>query len=86
MPNTVVRAQIDEQLKAEAEAVLATIGLTMSDAFRLMVVRIAREKRMPFQPLVPNDESIEALTAARQGELVSVGSPDNLLGRLNAGD
>ncbi len=86
MPNTIVRARIDEHLKAEAEAVLASIGLTVSDAFRLMMVRIAREKQMPFEPLVPNEDTIEAMRAARRGELVSAGSPDNLLGSLNAGD
>ncbi|HXW70373.1 MAG TPA: type II toxin-antitoxin system RelB/DinJ family antitoxin, partial [Methylocella sp.] len=41
--NTVVRARIDERVKKEAEAVLASIGLTVSDAFRLMMVRIATE-------------------------------------------
>ena len=35
----VVRARIDEHLKAEAEAILASIGLTVSDAFRMMIVR-----------------------------------------------
>ena len=50
MPNTVVRARIDEHLKEEASAVLATIGLTVSDAFRLMMVRIATDKAMPFEP------------------------------------
>lgn len=84
--NTVVRARIDGRTKAEAEAVLASIGLTVSDAFRLMMVRIAKEKALPFEPLVPNDETIEAMKAARRGELVNVGSIDNLIVELNAGD
>ena len=84
--NTVVRARIDGRTKAEAEAVLASIGLTVSDAFRLMMVRIAKEKALPFEPLVPNDETIEAMKAARRGELVNVGSVDNLFVELNAGD
>ncbi|HEV3183352.1 MAG TPA: type II toxin-antitoxin system RelB/DinJ family antitoxin, partial [Xanthobacteraceae bacterium] len=50
--NTVVRARIDERVKKEAEAVLASIGLTVSDAFRLMMVRIAIERALPFQPLI----------------------------------
>ena len=70
---TVVRARIDEKTKEEAAAVLDTIGLTVSDAFRLMMVRIATEKRLPFEPLVPNDETIEAMRAARRGDLVEVG-------------
>jgi DNA-damage-inducible protein J len=84
--NSVVRARIDGQTKAEAEAVLASIGLTVSDAFRLMMTRIAKEKALPFEPLVPNDETIEAMRAARRGELVNVGSIDNLFVELNAGD
>jgi DNA-damage-inducible protein J len=84
--NSVVRARIDEHIKAEAEAVLASIGLTASDAFRMMMIRIAKEKSLPFEPLVPNDETIEAMQAARRGELVTAGTPDRLLKKLNAGD
>jgi DNA-damage-inducible protein J len=84
--NSVVRARIDGRIKIEAEAVLASIGLTSSDAFRMMMMRIAKEKMLPFEPLVPNDETIEAMKAARRGELAVVGSADNLLEMLNAGD
>jgi len=52
--NTVVRARIDERIKEEATAVLATIGLTASDAFRMLMTRIAHEKALPFELLVPN--------------------------------
>ena len=86
MSSTIVRARIDEQVKEEAAAVLASIGLTVSDAFRLMMIRIARDKALPFEPLVPNAETIEAMKAARRGDLVKVGSSDALLGSLNAGD
>jgi DNA-damage-inducible protein J len=64
--NAVVRARIDEHIKEEATIVLASMGLTVSDAFRLMLTRIAREKSLPFDPLVPNAETIAAMTAARQ--------------------
>ena len=84
--NTVVRARIDEKTKDEAAAVLAAIGLTVSDAFRLMMMRIAAEKRLPFEPLVPNDETIEAMRAARRGELIAVGSVSELMADLNADD
>ena len=67
MSNTIVRARIDEKTKKEASAVLASIGLTVSDAFRLMMVRIAREKAMPFEPLVPNKETIAAMKELRAG-------------------
>ena len=62
------------------------MGLTVSDAFRLLMVRIAKEKALPFEPLVPNAETIEAMKAARRGELVTVGSPEELLASLNEDD
>jgi DNA-damage-inducible protein J len=39
--NAVVRARIDEHIKEEAAAVLAAMGLTVSDAFRIMLTRVA---------------------------------------------
>ena len=84
--NAVVRARIDGNIKIEAEAVLASIGLTASDAFRMLMMRIAKEKQLPFAPLVPNEETIEAMKAVRRGELISVSSADNLLEMLNAED
>ncbi len=82
--NAVVRARIDEQTKAEASAVLATIGLTVSDAFRLMLTRVAREKALPFDPLIPNDKTIAAMREAREGKLKSFDSIDALMADLNA--
>ena len=82
--NPVVRARIDEQTKSEATAVLRAMGLTVSDAFRLMMLRIAKEKALPFELLVPNEETIEAMKAARRGELATAGTPDKLLASLNA--
>jgi DNA-damage-inducible protein J len=83
--NAVIRARIDQATKAEATSVLAAMGLTLSDAFRLMVKRIAAEKALPFEPLVPNAETIEAMKAARRGELVPAGkSSKELLASLNA--
>ena len=84
--STVVRARIDEKIKRDASAVLDTIGLTVSDAFRLMMVRIATEKRLPFDPLVPNEETIAAMQAAERGELVTVGDVDGLMADLNEND
>jgi DNA-damage-inducible protein J len=84
--NAVVRARIDQRIKDEAAAVLAAMGLTVSDAFRLLMVRIAKEKALPFEPLVPNADTIEAMKAARRGELVTVSSPEELLASLNEDD
>jgi DNA-damage-inducible protein J len=51
----------------ENAAVLAAMGLTVSGAFRLMMMRIAADKALPFEPLVPNAKTIEAMKAARRG-------------------
>lgn len=84
--NEIVRARISGQVKEEAAAVLDAMGLTVSDAFRMMMIRIAREKALPFEPLIPNADTIEAMKAARRGELVTVSSADELLASLNADD
>ncbi len=84
--NETVRARIDGKTKEDAEAVLAAIGLTASDAFRLLMVRIAAEKSLPFSPLVPNKKTIEAMRAARRGDLVKAGSVQRLLRHLNEDD
>jgi DNA-damage-inducible protein J len=84
--NSVVRARIDERTKNEAAAVLDAIGLTVSDAFRLMMVRIAREKALPFEPLVPNGETLAAMKEARGKPLPRFKTVDALLDDLNAGD
>lgn len=82
--NAVVRARIDGHTKEEAAAVLAAMGLTVSDAFRLLLVRIAADKALPFEPLTPKAETVEAMRAARRGEVVPVGAPGGLLASLNA--
>jgi DNA-damage-inducible protein J len=83
--NSVVRARIDERTKKQAAAALKKIGLTVSDALRLLLVRVAKEKALPFEPLNPTAETIAAMKTARRGELVKVGKPDTLLRSLNAG-
>ena len=84
--NTVVRARIDGQIKEEATAVLAAMGLTVSDAFRIMLTRVAREKALPFEPLVPNAVTIEAMKEARRGRLKSFATVKDLMTDLNADD
>lgn len=69
---TVVRARISEEVKNEASAVLEAMGLTVSDAFRIMMTRIAREHALPFEPLIPNEETIAAMRAARKGQTDTV--------------
>ena len=79
--DAVVRARIDGQIKEEAAVVLAAMGLTVSDAFRIMLTRVAKEKALPFEPLIPNAETIAAMKEARRGKLAAFSSVDDLQAR-----
>jgi len=65
--NAVVSARIDEHIKEEATAVLAAMGLTVSEAFSIMLTRVAHDKLLPFEPLVPNATTIAAMKEAPWG-------------------
>ena len=84
--DSVVRARIDGRLKKEAAAILEAVGLTVSDAVRMMLIRTVAEKALPFDPLIPNAQTIKALKAARKGELETVGGLDELMADLHADD
>ena len=70
--NALVQALIDGAIKDEAAIVLATMGLTVSDAVRLMLMRVAREHALPFDPLIPNATTTAAMKEARAGNLKKV--------------
>ena len=84
--NQLVQVRIDGAVKEEAAAVLAAMGLTVSDAVRLLLTRVAHEKALPFAPLVPNAVTIAAIKEARRGKLESFGRVQELLDDLNAED
>jgi DNA-damage-inducible protein J len=84
--NQLVQTRIDGTIKAEAAAVLAAMGLTVSDAVRLMLTRVAREHALPFDPLVPNATTVAAMKEARAGNLPRANSIEELKNALNADD
>ena len=84
--NQLVQTRIDGAIKEEAAAVLATIGLTVSDAVRLLLTRIAHDHALPFNPLIPNDTTITAMQEARSGNLQKADSIKELMDKLNADD
>ena len=51
-----------------------------------MIAWIAPKKRSPFEPLVPNEETIRAMEAARRGELIDVGSVEELMADFDQND
>lgn len=84
--NAVVRARINEHIKEEATVVLAAMGMTVSDAFRILLTRVAHDKALPFEPLVPNATTIAAMKEARRGGLKSFATVEDLMADLNADD
>jgi len=60
-----VRARIDETLKNDAAAVLAEMGLTVSDVVRMTLTRIAKDKALPFDLKIPNAETRAAMEDSR---------------------
>jgi DNA-damage-inducible protein J len=84
--NALVQTRIEQHIKSEATAVLAAMGLTVSDAVRLLLTRIAHDHAFPFDPLVPNEETIAAMKEARKGGLRSFSTVKSLMDDLNAPD
>jgi len=84
--NQLVQARVDGAIKEEAAAVLAAMGLTLSDAVRLLLTKIAREHALPFDPLIPNATTIAAMMEARAGNLPRASSIEELKASLHADD
>ena len=83
--NQIVQARVNKQTKEEAAVVLESIGLTLSDAVRLLLTRIAKEKKLPFEPLIPNETTIKAMKESRR-KAKRFNSIDSLMDDLHADD
>ena len=66
--DTVVRARIDKDTKARAMKALEAMGLSMSDAIRLLLLRVANEQRLPFAIQVPRPATIKAMKELEEGK------------------
>lgn len=66
--DSVVRARIDPDTKERAAAALEAMGLSISDAIRLLMLRVADEKRLPFEVKVPNAETLRAMNELDRGK------------------
>ncbi len=81
--DTVVRARIDRDTKARAAEALHAMGLSISDAIRLLMVRVAEERRLPFAVQVPNAATIEAMAELDEGRGRRFESTEELLNDLD---
>jgi len=78
-----VRARINESLKNEAAAVLAEMGLTVSDVVRIALTKIAKEKALPFEMRMPNALTAATSAKSERGEAVRhAKDAEDLFGQL----
>lgn len=83
MTTTTIHIHVDEQIKTQADQALADLGLTVADAVRAMLERIATEKVLPFEAGIPNALTAATLEASeREEDLQACGDADDLFGRL----
>ena len=65
---TMVHVRVDETVKARASDALAAMGLSISDAVRMLLVRTAAENALPFDVRVPNAQTIAAIEELEAGK------------------
>ncbi|MGD1107984.1 MAG: type II toxin-antitoxin system RelB/DinJ family antitoxin [Terracidiphilus sp.] len=66
--DTYVRARIDTGTKERAADALEAMGLSISDAIRLLMLRVADEQRLPFEVRVPNAKTKKAILELESGK------------------
>ena len=84
--DTYVRARIDSDTKERATEALAAMGLSVSDAIRLLMLRVADERRLPFEVRVPNRVTREAIAELEAGKGKRLASVEDLMTELHADD
>ena len=78
MATTMVHIRIDLKTKERAAKTLAAMGISLSDAVRMLLVRVAAEKALPFDVRVPNATTAKAMRAADKGKGKRLSTADEL--------
>jgi DNA-damage-inducible protein J len=78
MATTMVHIRLDEKVKERAAKSLSAMGMSVSDAVRILLVRVAAEKALPFDVKVPNATTQKAMAAADRGKGKRFKSPRTL--------
>lgn len=84
--DTYVRARIDADTKERAAIALESMGLSISDAIRLLMLRVADEHKLPFEVKSPNAKTKKAISELEAGKGIKFSSVDDLLADLDAND
>lgn len=78
MATTMVHVRVDEKAKQQAAKALADMGISVSDAVRMLLVRVAAEKALPFDIKVPNATTVKAMHVDNRGKGKRLKSSDAL--------
>jgi len=84
--DTYVRARIDTATKERAAEALGAMGLSISDAIRLLMLRVADERRLPFEVKVPNATTRKAMAELEAGKGKRFANVNALMADLHADD
>lgn len=84
--DTYVRARIDTRTKRRAADALGAMGLSISDAIRLLMLRIADERRLPFEVKAPNAATRKAMAELEAGKGKRFKSLEALMADLHEND
>jgi DNA-damage-inducible protein J len=80
-----VHVRVEERIKAQATKALAAMGLSVSDAVRVLLMRVAAEKQLPFALKVPNAKTRAAMEEARAIGRARFATADKLINELEKG-
>ena len=61
---TMVHVRVDDEIKAKATEALAAMGLSVSDAVRLLLHRVVADQAFPLELKVPNAKTLAAMAEA----------------------
>lgn len=82
---TMIHVRVDEEIKAQAAETLAGMGLTVSDAVRVFLMRVVADQQLPFDLRAPNAETRAAMQEARAMRKGRFATADDLLHALEKG-
>lgn len=83
MSTTMVHVRVDQKTKDKAVKTLAGMGISVSDAVRMLLVRVASENALPFDVKLPNTTTRRAIRAADEGKGKRMASADALFKDLD---
>lgn len=81
-----VQARVPGEIQDAANAVIRASGLTVSDVVRVLMTRIAQDKKIPTALFQPNPETLAAFAEVERGEGKKFDSVDDLMANLHADD